>query len=149
MEERMSRLPKWTSLLPAACLALWAASSPAVAERGPSLERNETRTQINQHYHEKLAACEAFWGPERVRCRAEAKAERAGERGQANAGHAEVVAKREARDAIPGADKRASLHQAGEEELEVQKRLALARCEEAPLDKRDSCRDVVNARYGK
>ena len=143
----MNGFAKWPALLPAACLALLAAP-PALAEKGTTLERNETRAQIEKRFLEKQKVCDSWQGARRERCLDEARAARASERAAAQAGHAEVAAKRQARDAA-GADKRDSLQLAGEEELQVQRRIALARCDEEPADKRAPCRDVARARYGK
>jgi hypothetical protein len=148
MEARMNRFPKWLDVLPIALLALLATPATAIDRPGPALERNEARTLIEKRFLEKQKICDSFQGAERERCLADAKAARDGERAAVEAGHAGVKAKREAREAS-GTDPRASLQRAGEEELAVQRRIAMARCDEEPRDKREACHDVARARYGR
>jgi hypothetical protein len=143
LEGPMNRLLASLALLSAPCLAS--------AAPGTGLERNETHSQIESRFLEKQKVCDSFQGGDpqrRERCLQEAQAARSAERAAAEAGHAEVAARREARVAA-GADPRASLQRAAEEELAVQRSIEMARCDAAPREERDSCRAVARARYGK
>jgi hypothetical protein len=135
----------------AVVLALLSAPSLALASPGTGIERNEAHQQIESRFLEKQKVCDSFQGGDpqrRERCLEQARATRAAERAAADAGHAEAAAKRQAREAS-GADPRASLQRAGDEELAVQRRIEMARCDAAPAGERESCRAVARARYGK
>ena len=132
----MSRLsrPKWMHLVPAALLAL--AAAPAGAEIGRTIEQNDTKAQVRQQYRYNIAPCEALKGEERARCKEEAKAARKEEMAKAEAAHREARAEA------------ANAQELGDKELEIQRRLALERCEAMGAGDQAACRAGVRARFG-
>jgi len=131
---RLSGISNWRNIAAAAFIA---AAPPALAELGRTIEHNDTKGQVTQQYRYNLAPCEALYGDERTACREEAKAVREREEARAEVLHAQARA-----EAV-------NAQELGDKEMEVQRRLALQRCDAMARSAWATCREEVRARFGK
>jgi hypothetical protein len=124
----------WSSVVAA---ALVATAPAALAERARSIEHNDTKGQVIEQYRYNLAPCEALYGDERTACREEAKAVRKREEARAEALHEKALAEA------------ATAQELGDKELEIQRTLALERCEAMAASDQATCRNDVRIRFGR